>query len=153
MWSLFLFGDNVEDRIGHIRFFIFYLLCGISAAMTHVYLNRDVIVPTIGASGAIAGIMGAYFVLFPRSRIIVMVPILFYPLFFEIPALFYLFIWFLTQVYSGSFSLAAAEPSTGGIAFWAHAGGFIAGILLLLFFLPDRKKIHRRSYPDEYYPW
>jgi membrane associated rhomboid family serine protease len=138
LWTLWIFGDNVEDRMGHARFLVFYLLCGVAAAATHVAFNLDSTVPTIGASGAIAGVMGAYFLLYPRARVIILIPILFYPLFAEIPAVVFLGIWFLTQLSSGS--LAAAQPGdAGGIAFLAHVGGFLAGLLLHRFFLrPSR---------------
>jgi membrane associated rhomboid family serine protease len=153
MWSLFLFGDNVEDRLGHLRFLLFYVLCGVAAGLAHVIFHPASTLPTIGASGAIAGVMGAYFVLFPRSKIIVLFPILFYPLFLEVPAIFYLFIWFLTQIYSGAYALQQGQSNMGGIAFLAHAGGFLAGLFFLAFLLPRGKKKQRKWYGDEYYPW
>jgi len=129
MWVLWIFGDNVEDRMGHARFLVFYVLCGILAGAAHVYFNPQSVVPTIGASGAIAGVMGAYFVLYPRAKVITLIPILFYPLFVELPAYVFLGVWFAAQLLSGTASMVAPEEA-GGIAFLAHVGGFVAGVLL-----------------------
>jgi len=128
LWMLWIFGDNVEDRMGHRRFLAFYVLCGLAAGVAHVLANPGSELPTIGASGAIAGVMGAYFVLFPRAKVITLIPILFYPLFVELPAIVYLGIWFLSQVLSGQMALANPDEP-GGIAFLAHVGGFLAGAL------------------------
>ncbi|HEB54379.1 MAG TPA: rhomboid family intramembrane serine protease [bacterium] len=147
MWTLWIFGDNVEDRLGPGRFFVFYISCGIAAGLTHWFVNADSTVPAVGASGAIAGVMGAYFVLFPHSRIILMVPILFVPFFFELPAIAYLGFWFLMQLVSGAFALAGPEQAEG-IAFWAHVGGFVAGMLLLPLFLIAHRP--RRFERDEF---
>jgi membrane associated rhomboid family serine protease len=130
MWSLYLFGDNVEDRVGHVRFFLFYLIAGIAANLIHFAVNHDSTMPVIGASGAVAGVMAAYLRLFPLARIITLFPILFIPYFLEIPAYFFMGLWFLIQVFSGAASLAMAEGG-GGIAWWAHIGGFAAGFLLV----------------------
>lgn len=147
MWSLWLFGDNVEDRLGPGRFLLLYLGAGVAANILQYHTNLASQVPTIGASGAIAGIMGAYFLLYPRARIITLVPVFFYPLFLEIPAFFYLLLWFLTQVF-----YAGLQPAGGGgVAWWAHVGGFLAG-LLGVFFL-GRRRPHRPWYEDEYRPW
>jgi membrane associated rhomboid family serine protease len=148
MWALWIFGDNVEDRMGPARFLFFYLLCGLAAGIVHVITNPDSTLPTVGASGAIAGVMGAYFVLFPHARVIVLVPLLFIPLFFEIPAVLFLGMWALTQFFSGTFALAAPEY-VGGIAWWAHVGGFLSGVLLQFPFVP-RKGAYRRPFRDEY---
>jgi membrane associated rhomboid family serine protease len=148
MWALWIFGDNVEDRMGPGRFVAFYLICGLIAAIVHVVTNPDSTLPTLGASGAIAGVMGAYFLLFPHSRIIVMFPLLFLPLFFELPAVAYLAVWALSQVFSGSLSRAVAS-TTGGIAWWAHVGGFAAGLILQFFFV-RRGRDYRRLARDEY---
>jgi len=129
LWVLWIFGDNVEDRMGHARFLVFYVLCGILAGAAHVYFNPESSVPTIGASGAIAGVMGAYFVLYPRAKVITLIPILFYPLFVELPAYVFLGVWFAAQLLSGTASMVAPEEA-GGIAFLAHVGGFVAGVLL-----------------------
>lgn len=127
MWSLYIFGDNVEDRLGSARYLIFYLLCGWASGVSHLVVNWHSAVPTIGASGAIAGVMGAYMILYPSSRILTFIPIFFIPYFIEVPAFFFLGIWFVLQ-----FLNAASLPSEGGgIAWWAHIGGFISGVVLL----------------------
>jgi membrane associated rhomboid family serine protease len=147
MWTLWIFGDNVEDRMGSLRFAIFYLACGFVAAMTHLMTQSESTVPTVGASGAIAGVLGAYLLLFPTARLVVMFPVLFLPFFFELPAVLYLGAWFLIQLFSGV--LAVAGPAqVGGIAFWAHVGGFTAGLLLCPLFV--RRRRPRRMQPDEY---
>jgi membrane associated rhomboid family serine protease len=148
MWTLRIFGDNVEDRIGPIRFLFFYLLCGLASGVVHCLANPQSTVPSVGASGAIAGVLGAYFALFPYARVIVLVPILFFPLFFERPALTYLGFWALIQVFSGTLSLAGPSD-VGGVAWWAHVGGFAAGILLQFFFV-RRRNAYRRPSCDEY---
>jgi membrane associated rhomboid family serine protease len=149
MWTLWIFGDNVEDRMGPFRFTVFYLLCGIAAGVTHVVLNPESTVPTVGASGAIAGVMGAYFFLFPHSRVVVLVPLLFFPLFFEVPAVTYLGFWALSQVFSGTFSLADPRH-VGGVAWWAHVGGFATGVVLHFFFV-RRRGSYRRLVRDQYF--
>ena len=127
MWFLYIFGDNVEDRLGPLRYIVFYLLCGWASGIFHLITNWHSQVPTIGASGAIAGVMGAYLVLYPNSRILTLIPIFFIPYFVEIPAFFFLGLWFFIQF----FSAAASHGQAGGIAWWAHVGGFISGIILL----------------------
>ena len=152
MWTLWIFGDNVEDRMGHLRFFIFYLLCGIVAGIIHVLVNPHSAVPTIGASGAIAGVLGAYFLLFPTSRIIVFFPLfLFWPIFYVMPAFLYLGIWFFLQFFSGTLSLLSSASAAGGIAWWAHIGGFLSGIAVHRIFI-KRPKIKRLTYLNEYGP-
>ncbi len=130
MWFLYIFGDNVEDRLGHLRYLLFYLLCGILSGVSHLMLNLNSNVPTIGASGAIAGVMGAYIILHPHARILTLIPIVFIPWFVEIPAFFFLGLWFLLQFLSATGSHGAVS----GIAWWAHIGGFVFGILLLKLF-------------------
>jgi membrane associated rhomboid family serine protease len=151
MWTLYLFGDNVEDRMGSARFLVFYLLCGLAAGLTHVLTDPNSLIPTIGASGAIAGVLGAYFVLFPTARIITLVPILFMPFIVEIPAIFYLGVWFMSQLFSGTLALIGPGYYEG-VAWWAHVGGFVAGLALLPVFKKPRRQ-YRRSYADEYWPW
>lgn len=149
MWTLWIFGDNVEDRMGRIRFLLFYLLTGLAAGLTHWVTNPSSTIPTVGASGAVAGVLGAYFVLFPFSRIITMFPVLFWPFFFEFPAVTYLILWFLSQVFSGT--LAGLGPEdVGGVAWWAHVGGFAAGVLCHRPFLLPRRICPRRFERDEY---
>ncbi|GIX46989.1 MAG: rhomboid family intramembrane serine protease [Candidatus Tectimicrobiota bacterium] len=148
MWTLWIFGDNVEDRMGPLRFLLFYLLCGLAAGLVHWLTNPHSTLPTVGASGAISGVMGAYFLLFPHSRIIALVPVFFWPFFVEIPAVFYLGMWFVSQLFSGVLSLAAAGQ-VGGIAWWAHIGGFAAGIALRPFFVPPRRPFQDDEYDIE----
>ena len=128
MLFLWIFGDNLEDQMGHVGFLIFYLACGILAALAHIYSAPGSTVPTVGASGAIAGVMGGYLLLFPRARVDVVVIIVIFFRVFTLPAWVMLGIWFALQVFGG-FSTPAEG---GGVAFWAHAGGFIAGIVLTL---------------------
>jgi rhomboid family protein len=127
MLYLWIFGDNVEDRFGHLRFLAFYLFCGAVAVFGQVAMNPYSLVPMIGASGAIAGVMGAYFVLYPHSRVLTAVFVLFFLDLIEIPAVFFLGIWFLMQLFSGVGSIGAASGG-GGVAFWAHIAGFLVGL-------------------------
>jgi membrane associated rhomboid family serine protease len=151
MWMLFIFGDNVEDRMGPGRFLIFYLLCGVAAAAAQFASSPHSPVPSLGASGAIAGVMGAYLVLYPHARIITLIPILFFPFIVEIPAFLYLGYWYLLQLVHGAVAIRT-DVAYGGIAWWAHVGGFTAGILLLPLFLRPHRE-YRQPYPDEYQPW
>jgi membrane associated rhomboid family serine protease len=128
-WTLWIFGDNVEDRMGRFRFLVFYLACGLAAGCTHWFTNPTSTVPTVGASGAIAGVLAAYLRWYPGAKVLTLVPIFFYPMFVDLPAILYLGIWFLTQLWSGALALAAPQ-AVGGIAWWAHIGGFVAGLLL-----------------------
>ncbi|WP_419655862.1 peptidase S54, rhomboid [Desulfosarcina variabilis str. Montpellier] len=130
MWSLFIFGDNVEDRLGSPRYALFYLLCGMASGLVHFIFNAHSNIPTIGASGAIAGVMGAYFILYPGSRILTLIPIIFIPWFVEIPAFIFLGFWFLLQFLNA----AGSGGQAGGIAWWAHIGGFIFGVIFLKLF-------------------
>ena len=139
MLYLWIFGDNVEDRLGHGRFLAFYLLCGTIAALAQVFTSPGSTVPTIGASGAIAGVMGAYFVLFPRSRVLTLIPLFVFWEIIEIPAIFFLGIWFLMQLFSGVGSLAVTTGNAGGIAFWAHVAGFAAGFVGVFIFRPRQR--------------
>ena len=137
--SLWIFGDNVEDRFGHGRFLVFYLLTGAAAAMAQVWADPSSTVPIIGASGAISGVMGAYLVMFPRSRILILIFLLFYIDVVEIPALIYLGLWFIFQLLSGVGSAGGGQM----IAFWAHIGGFVTGLVAVFVF---RRK--EREEPD-----
>ena len=144
MLYLWIFGDNVEDRMGHGRFLVFYLLCGIVAALGQTFTVPHSQVPMVGASGAIAGVMGAYFVLYPQSRIVTLLPLFIVWPVIEVPALFFLGIWFVMQFLSGVGSIATAvggEPA-GGVAFWAHVAGFAAGLLgVFVFRRPERQRV------------
>jgi membrane associated rhomboid family serine protease len=137
LWTLSIFGDNVEDRLGPSRYLLFYLACGVLASLAHVAASPGSNLPVIGASGAIAGVMGAYFVSFPRARVVTLIPIFFWPVFVELPALVFLGLWFLLQFQSGALALAG-DAAAGGVAWWAHVGGFLAGIPLLWLLLPPR---------------
>jgi membrane associated rhomboid family serine protease len=143
MLYLWIFGDNVEDRVGHGRFLAFYLLCGVAAALAQVAVNPGSRVPMVGASGAIAGVMGAYFVLFPHSRILTLVPFFFYWELVEVPAVLFLGFWFVLQFLSGVGSLAPmTAEDVGGIAFWAHVAGFAVGAGLIRFLRrPERRRV------------
>jgi len=142
MLYLWIFGDNVEDRMGHGRFVVFYLLCGTAAALAQTIMVPDSTIPMVGASGAIAGVMGAYFVLYPKSRIVTLVPIFIFFQIFEVPAIFFLGVWFLMQFAYGVGSVATATSGGGGIAFWAHVAGFIAGIsAVIVFRRPERQRV------------
>lgn len=128
---LWIFGDNVEDRLGHGRFAVFYLACGFAAAFAQTALNPNSLVPMVGASGAIAGVMGAYLVLYPHSRILMLFP--FPPILFELPAVFFLGLWFFMQFLNGIGTLPFFQPElSGGVAFWAHVAGFVCGVLLVI---------------------
>jgi membrane associated rhomboid family serine protease len=132
MLFLWIFGDNVEDYLGHFPYLVFYLLSGLAAAITHILLNAGSTLPIIGASGAIAGVMGAYFILYPRARVLVWFPPIF---FFHVPAWLMLGYWFLVNFFSGTAtSIAETSQSAGGIAFWAHIGGFVFGMLMVKIF-------------------
>jgi len=140
MWVLFIFGDNVEARMGKIKYLIFYLLSGTAAGLLQTYVLPTSQVPMIGASGAIAGVLGAYLVLFPRSRVASLVPIFFIFTIIEIPAVIFLIFWFLSQLYSGLFSIQGGSAS--GIAWWAHVGGFVFG-LVMSFVFANRRPYYR----------
>jgi membrane associated rhomboid family serine protease len=138
MWGLAIFGDNVEDRLGHFPYLIFYLACGLGAGITHLMFNFDSRVPTVGASGAIAGVMGAYFILYPRARVLT-----WWGFFvFWLPAWLVLGYWFILNALSGAASsLTVSRGPVGGVAFWAHVGGFITGLILIKV-LPTRKQYY-----------
>ena len=140
MWVLWIFGDNVEDRLGHAGYVVLYLASGVAAAMLHIYTNAGSVVPTIGASGAIAGIMGAYFRFYPFARVETLIPPFFFGPTFVLPAILFLGWWFLLQFFNGALSLGARS---GGVAWWAHVGGFIFGFAVCLV-IPRRRT--QRSY-------
>jgi membrane associated rhomboid family serine protease len=131
MWFLWIFGDNIEDILGHGKFLLFYLLCGSLAALAQVIVGPDSRVPMVGASGAIAGVMGAYMVKFPRARIETVVFVFFFITRIDVPAFLMLIYWFVTQVFSGVGSIGYTQMNQGGTAFFAHIGGFIAGVGLI----------------------
>src|SRR5262245_45114590 len=144
MWYLWIFGDNVEDRMGHFRFLIFYLLCGIVAALGQMVIDPTSTLPTIGASGAIAGIMGAYFVLYPQSRVLTLIPLIIFWEIVELPALVLLGFWFLMQLFSAGTIAITASTGGGGVAFMAHVAGFLFGLIGVFVF-------KKRERADEYW--
>jgi rhomboid family protein len=148
MLFLYIFGDNVEGRMGHFRYLVFYIVCGLIAAVFQFVTNIHSVIPMVGASGAISGVLGAYMTFYPRSRILTLVPVFFFIQFIHIPAAVFIFIWFILQFLSGLGTLNAPKES-GGIAFWAHIGGFVAGLLLARFF--DRKPYLREASTGGYF--
>lgn len=134
MWFLWIFGDNVEATLGHIKYFFFYIVCGLAAGLLQYFISPFANIPMLGASGAIAGVLGAYLVLYPHHKIDTIVPFGFYISRIEIPASIMLGYWFVIQLFSGFGSIGLQE--TGGVAFWAHVGGFVAGWILVRFLRP-----------------
>jgi membrane associated rhomboid family serine protease len=149
MVFLWVFGNNIEDSMGHVRFIVFYLLCGSIAALAHIFLSPSSTLPAVGASGAISGIMGAYFVLYPRVRVHTWIP----PFFFvPLPAIFLLGYWFLVQLAMGAVTFGPEAGEQGGVAVWAHVGGFAAGLLLIKVFEKPAltyAKSHKIKLPSE----
>ncbi len=161
MWTLFIFGDNVEDRMGTVRYVVFYLLTGLTAGLVHAFVtiissgaeSFNAQAPTVGASGAIAGVLGAYFLLYPRAKVKTLIPIVIFPWFVDIPAVLFLGFWFFAQLLPGLLSLGAFGNfggAFGGIAWWAHVGGFMFG-LIMVNFLARPRRIKRQWQADEYY--
>ncbi len=148
MLYLWIFGDNIEDRLGHFRYAVFYLLCGVIAALAHAFANPSSTMPAIGASGAIAGVLGGYLILFPRARVTTLIPIFVFVMIREIPAVVLLGFWFVLQLFSGVGSLGVpAAQDVGGVAYFAHIGGFVAGMLLILLLGGKRRRADSRSAP------
>jgi membrane associated rhomboid family serine protease len=147
MWALWLFGGTVEDRMGPARYLVFYLACGFLASVTHAVVNPESTEPALGASGAIAGVMGCYMRLFPWARIVTVIPVLFFPFFFELPALVVIGFWFAVQVLNGAGALFMTSAG-GGIAYWAHIGGFLAGLLVGPLLVRSEQR-YRPYYADE----
>ena len=146
MWFLWIFGDNLEDQLGHFRYLVFYLACGLVASLAHIFLNLPSLIASVGASGAIAGVMGGYMVLFPRARVITLIP--FFLIFtVELPAVVILLYWIVIQIVSGLTTLGTPVAlSQGGVAWWAHVGGFLGGLALV-------KIMGRRRQVRRYYEW
>lgn len=142
MWFLWIFGKGIEDLLGHVRFLVFYLLCGIAAGFVHILTNFYSPVPTVGASGAIAGVMGAYLIKFPNARIVTLVFIFIFITTLDIPAVFLLGYWFLLQLFSGAGSVGESQVSRGDVAWFAHVGGFLAGMALVKL-MPTRQRFPR----------
>jgi membrane associated rhomboid family serine protease len=151
MLALYIFGDNVEDNLGHFRYLLFYLFGGLAASAAHLLAYAGSPIPTVGASGAIAGVLGAYLVLYPRARVVTLVPVFYFVRIVNIPALLYLGFWFVSQLFSGLFALAAATEvlQSGGVAWWAHIGGFVFGLAVIKLISPRSPP----TYADENRPW
>ena len=148
MWMLYLFGDNVEDRMGSGRYFIFYTLSGLASGLLQSLIAPASRVPAIGASGAIAGVLGAYFILYPAGRVLTLIPIFIIPWFVEIPAIVFLGFWFVSQLFSGLAALNVPNAANmGGVAWWAHIGGFLFGILAHRLFIRNIHPAYYRDYP------
>ena len=146
MWFLWIFGDNIEDILGSGKFLLFYLLCGVAAGLTQYAVNPGSRIPTVGASGAIAGVMGAYMIKFPHSRILSLITVVFFITTFEIPAWVMLIYWFVIQFFSGVGSIGYSHASEGGgVAFFAHVGGFLAGMALIGLMAPRQRYSSRRD--------
>jgi len=140
MWFLWIFADNIEDRMGHGRFIIFYLLCGVIATLVQWFYTPEIIAPVVGASGAIAGVLGAYFFLYPYARVVLWIPILLLPIFIEVPAIAFIGIWVIYQMSNVTTAVMFYEGASD-VALWAHLGGFVAGFSLFRFFL-------KKDYPE-----
>lgn len=149
--ALYIFGDNVEDRLGSGRYLFLYLACGLAAGGVHILFNSTSTIPAIGASGAISGVLAAYLLFFPTARVITLVPLFFWPWFVEVPAVVYLGFWFVSQLLNGMLSIVVGAQTLGGVAWWAHVGGFVAGLVLAP--MLQLRRYVRRSYVDEYFPW
>ncbi|HAI21437.1 MAG TPA: rhomboid family intramembrane serine protease [Clostridiales bacterium UBA8153] len=143
MLYLWVFGDNIEDRMGRAGYFVFYILAGLASNAAHIWANPTSTLPTIGASGAVAGVLGAYLLTFPQARVLALVPLGFFLPMIEVPAVFFLFGWFLLQLLNGVLTLGVASAQTGGVAWWAHIGGFVGGMVLVHWFR-DRPRSYRR---------
>ena len=145
IWTLYIFGDNVEDRMGSARYLFFYLLVGVLSGLLQALIAPQSWAPLIGASGAIAGVLGAFFMLYPRARVFTLIIVVIFPWFVNIPALVYLGVWFVLQLFSGISALnLPSAASAGGVAWWAHIGGFLLGIILYRFFIPPVHPAYQR---------
>ena len=146
MWFLWVFGDNVEDRLGHFSYLIFYLVCGLGAGLSHLLFNLGSTVPSLGASGAISGVLGAYIVLYPRARVLTLMPLIIFWFTLEIPAFLVLGYWFAIQFFSGVASVRMKQSA--GVAWWAHIGGFLIGVLLVKIW--PQRRMARAAYYEGY---
>jgi membrane associated rhomboid family serine protease len=148
MWYLWIFGDNIEAALGKLRYAAFYLVCGVLATLSHILSNPASVIPSIGASGAISGVLGAYLLLYPQARVMVLIPLGFFTRIMYVPAALVLIFWFVIQLLNGSMSTG---QEGGGVAFWAHIGGFLAGMLLVGLF--KRKEVHFFNPPRRSADW
>ena len=154
MIALYIFGDNVEDAMGHGRYLVFYLLAGTIASLTHIFLAAQSTVPIVGASGAIAGVLAAYLVMYPQASVDTLVFLFYIITTIRIPAIVYLGFWFLSQVFNGVFALTTATVQTGGgVAWWAHIGGFVAGLILVFIFRQNEPPRPRYDKQGRYRAW
>lgn len=145
MLYLWIFGDNIEDRLGHFRYLVFYLLCGVAATLAHAFTNASSVIPAVGASGAIAGVLGGYLLMFPHARVMTFIPIGFFVTLRELPALLVLGLWFVLQLFTGAATFGMAGEQGGGVAYFAHIGGFVAGLALVkLFAKRERANVYPR---------
>ena len=151
MLFLWIFGDNVEDRLGHVRYLFFYLFCGIMAGVVHILANQHSTVPSLGASGAIAGVLGAYMLMFPRARVAALVFLFLFIEVIELPAALYIGFWFVMQLFNGTAELPGAHLLQGGVAWWAHIGGFVTGFMVIKLFCAGQPR--RRCFHDEYWAY
>ncbi len=147
MLSLWVFGDNVENAFGHVKYLVFYLLCGVAASLAQILINVNSEIPTLGASGAIAGVMGAYLIMFPGATVRTLIFVFFFVTVTYVPALVFIGFWLVTQFFFGIGDLGVRTQQTGGVAYWAHIGGAVAGILLVFFF---RRRDYRSAAPRSY---
>jgi membrane associated rhomboid family serine protease len=145
MLYLWIFGDNVEDRVGHLKYLVFYLLCGWTASYAHIWAAPTSSMPSLGASGAIAGVLGAYMTLYPKARVLTLIPLGFFVEVVRIPAIFFLGFWFLQQFLYGALTLSADTAPGGGVAWWAHIGGFAAGFVFVQIFQNRKRRPALRS--------
>lgn len=155
MLYLWIFGDNIEDRLGHVRYIVFYFACGVLATLAHAFSNPASAIPSIGASGAIAGVLGAYLILFPRAQVTTLIPIFFIITVRQIPAIIILGLWFVLQLFSGVGSLGVRDAQDlGGVAYFAHIGGFVAGVVLIILMGGVRRRPPRAApRPTDYDYW
>jgi hypothetical protein len=142
MLYLWIFGDNVEDRMGHGRYILFYIIGGVVASLAHIFTNPNSQIPTVGASGAIAAVLGAYLIMYPQSRVLTLIPLGFFMRLTMLPAAIVLGLWFVLQLFQGVLTLGG--PDVGGVAFWAHIGGFVAGVVLAKLFAKPRQPDYSR---------
>jgi membrane associated rhomboid family serine protease len=148
MWALFIFGDNIEDKLGHFGYLFFYLACGVCAGLTQVSMSLGSVVPMVGASGAIAGVLGGYIISYPTARVLTAIPIFFIIRLIEVPAAVYLGFWFVSQAFTGFASIAKETGEEGGVAWWAHVGGFVAGVILVKIMSFRRQDPDTHNYID-----
>ena len=154
MLYLWIFGDNIEDRLGHFRYILFYLLCGVVATLAHAFASPGSTIPAIGASGAIAGVLGGYLILFPHAQVTTLIPIFMFITVRQVPAIIILGLWFVLQLFSGVGSLGVPDAQDmGGVAYFAHIGGFVAGMLLILLMGGRRRSPPRAVATPRYYDY